>query len=132
MKENSLRAEYREAQQDAEVARDVVFGEIGDGSTSPDFVAEQLYAMGLGMKLIVSALDEAEHSHVVDTEQKAEPYWMKVGEVADYLNVSVATVRRWSNEGLLPTYRMPSEGGSQGARIYRAKDVKSLYTLEEQ
>ena len=40
-------------------------------------------------------------------------------QVADFLQVSISTVRRWSDKGLLKFYRV----GSRGDRRYRRKDV---------
>ena len=40
-------------------------------------------------------------------------------QVADFLQVSISTVRRWSDRGLLKYYRI----GSRGDRRYRREDV---------
>ncbi|HEY49722.1 MAG TPA: helix-turn-helix domain-containing protein [Dehalococcoidia bacterium] len=40
-------------------------------------------------------------------------------QVADFLQVSVCTIRRWSDKGLLKFYRV----GSRGDRRYRREDV---------
>jgi len=40
-------------------------------------------------------------------------------QVADFLQVSVCTVRRWSDRGLLKFYRV----GSRGDRRFRREDV---------
>lgn len=46
-------------------------------------------------------------------------------QVADFLHVSVSTVRRWSDKGMLKFYRI----GSRGDRRYVREDV--LVFLEE-
>ena len=46
-------------------------------------------------------------------------------QVADFLQVSISTVRRWSDKGMLKFYRV----GSRGDRRYQRKDV--LRFLEE-
>ncbi len=46
-------------------------------------------------------------------------------QVADFLHVSVSTVRRWSDKGMLKFYRI----GSRGDRRYLREDV--LIFLEE-
>ncbi len=50
---------------------------------------------------------------------------LTVRQVADFLHVSICTVRRWSNKGMLNFYRI----GSRGDRRYRREDV--LRFLEE-
>jgi len=40
-------------------------------------------------------------------------------QVADFLQVSICTVRRWSDKGMLKFYRV----GSRGDRRYRRADV---------
>ncbi len=40
-------------------------------------------------------------------------------QVADFLQVSISTVRRWSDKGMLKFYRI----GSRGDRRYRRDDV---------
>ena len=50
---------------------------------------------------------------------------LTVRQVADFLHVSICTVRRWSNKGTLKFYRV----GSRGDRRYRREDV--LLFLEE-
>lgn len=43
---------------------------------------------------------------------------MSVGEAAAYLGVSPASLRKWSNSGLVPTYRTPG-----GQRRYSVEDL---------
>ena len=50
-----------------------------------------------------------------------ETQMMSVGEAAEYLGVSAASVRHWSDEGRLPVYRTP---GNQ--RRFRRTDLKSF------
>lgn len=50
---------------------------------------------------------------------------LTVRQVADFLHVSICTVRRWSNKGMLKFYRV----GSRGDRRYKREDV--LRFLEE-
>jgi excisionase family DNA binding protein len=51
---------------------------------------------------------------------------LNIEQVAHILNVHINTVRRWSNQGLLKTYRI----GPRGDRRYKYDDVTRL--LEEQ
>lgn len=48
--------------------------------------------------------------------ESVEPLWT-IDEVAAYLRVSIATVRRWTNGGLLPCYRL---GNNKQRRFSRA------------
>ena len=50
---------------------------------------------------------------------------LTVRQVADFLHVSICTVRRWSNNGTLKYFRV----GSRGDRRYRKEDV--LQFLEQ-
>ena len=43
---------------------------------------------------------------------------MNVGQAATYLGVSAASLRNWSNRGLVPVYRTPG-----GQRRYDATDL---------
>ena len=47
----------------------------------------------------------------------AEPLWT-LEDVASFLRVSTATVRRWTNAGLLPCYRV---GGNRERRFVRGE-----------
>ena len=47
---------------------------------------------------------------------------LTVRQVADFLQVSISTVRRWSDRGMLRFYRI----GSRGDRRYRREDVLSF------
>jgi excisionase family DNA binding protein len=43
---------------------------------------------------------------------------LNVGQAASYLGVSAASLRKWSNDGLVPTYRTPG-----GQRRYSRDDL---------
>lgn len=43
---------------------------------------------------------------------------LNVGQAASYLGVSAASLRKWSNDGLVPTYRTPG-----GQRRYDRSDL---------
>jgi excisionase family DNA binding protein len=47
---------------------------------------------------------------------------LTTGEVARLLNVHINTVRRWSNQGVLRTYRI----GARGDRRFRREDITSF------
>ncbi len=51
---------------------------------------------------------------------------LTTSDVARMLNVHINTVRRWSNQGILKTYRI----GSRGDRRFREADIAS-FLLEE-
>ena len=59
--------------------------------------------------------------YIVRQTVKEKPLEMMLTtrQVADFLQVSVCTVRRWSDKGLLKFYRI----GSRGDRRYRREDV---------
>jgi excisionase family DNA binding protein len=48
---------------------------------------------------------------------------LTTSEVARILNVHINTVRRWSNQGTLKSYRI----GSRGDRRFRKEDVDALF-----
>jgi excisionase family DNA binding protein len=50
--------------------------------------------------------------------EKTNPRLMSVGDAAAYLGVSPASLRKWSNSGLVPTYRTPG-----GQRRYSVEDL---------
>ena len=55
-------------------------------------------------------------------EQKPAPAsdgMLTAREIARFLNVHINTVRRWSNRGMLKTYRI----GTRGDRRFRREDV---------
>ena len=47
------------------------------------------------------------------------PTLLNVGQAADFLGVSPASLRSWSDQGKLPVYRTPG-----GQRRYRVKDLE--------
>lgn len=47
---------------------------------------------------------------------------LTISEVAQLLNVHINTVRRWSNQGALKSYRI----GSRGDRRFRQEDIASF------
>jgi excisionase family DNA binding protein len=47
---------------------------------------------------------------------------MTTSDVAHMLNVHINTVRRWSNQGILKTYRI----GSRGDRRFDRKDIEEF------
>jgi len=47
---------------------------------------------------------------------------LTISEVAQLLNVHINTVRRWSNQGTLKSYRI----GSRGDRRFRRADIASF------
>jgi len=47
---------------------------------------------------------------------------LTISEVAHLLNVHINTVRRWSNQGTLKSYRI----GSRGDRRFRQEDIDSF------
>jgi excisionase family DNA binding protein len=51
---------------------------------------------------------------------------LTISEVAQLLNVHINTVRRWSNQGTLKTYRV----GSRGDRRFRQEDIDSFLLSE--
>jgi excisionase family DNA binding protein len=55
------------------------------------------------------------HLHAVPTPT----VWMRPGDVAEYLKVSVATVRRWTRDGILVSHSAYQGGG----RFYAADEV---------
>ncbi len=60
------------------------------------------------------------------TEKKAQRFGalLTVGQVATLLNIHVNTVRRWSAQGLLPTYRV----GPRRDRRFERAEVERLLT----
>ncbi|HYU61567.1 MAG TPA: helix-turn-helix domain-containing protein [Solirubrobacterales bacterium] len=53
--------------------------------------------------------------------------FMNVGQAASYLGVSAASLRNWSNRGLVPVYRTPG-----GQRRYDASDLDDfMHSMRE-
>jgi excisionase family DNA binding protein len=59
---------------------------------------------------------------MADENSQIEPM-LTTSEVARILNVHINTVRRWSNQGALKSYRI----GSRGDRRFRKDDVDALF-----
>ena len=51
---------------------------------------------------------------------------LRMGEVAEMLSVHPNTVRKWSDNGLLPSYRF----GRRGDRRFMLEDVMRLITVQ--
>jgi excisionase family DNA binding protein len=52
---------------------------------------------------------------------------LNVGQAAGYLGVSAASLRKWSNEGLVPVYRTPG-----GQRRYSLDDLDEfMHSMRE-
>lgn len=51
---------------------------------------------------------------------------LTTGEVARLLNIHINTVRRWSNQGVLRTYRI----GARGDRRFRREDITNFLDLD--
>ncbi len=60
---------------------------------------------------------------MADQNSQIEPM-LTTSEVARILNVHINTVRRWSNQGALKSYRI----GSRGDRRFRKDDVDALFS----
>ena len=58
--------------------------------------------------------------------KKIDPL-LTTSDVARMLNVHINTVRRWSNQGILKTYRI----GSRGDRRFREADIASFLLQED-
>ncbi len=57
--------------------------------------------------------------------RRIEPM-LTTSDVARLLNVHINTVRRWSNQGTLKTYRI----GARGDRRFRREDIASFLSPE--
>jgi excisionase family DNA binding protein len=57
--------------------------------------------------------------------KKIDPM-LTTSDVARLLNIHINTVRRWSNQGVLKTYRI----GSRGDRRFRQEDITSFLSQE--
>jgi excisionase family DNA binding protein len=65
---------------------------------------------------------EAESQESQEQEQESQaPRLLNVGEAAAYLGVSAASLRKWSNDGLVGTYRTPG-----GQRRYSVDDLDAF------
>ena len=52
---------------------------------------------------------------------EAAQRFLNVSEAAEYLGVSAASLRKWSDEGLVPVYRTPG-----GQRRFSADDLEAF------
>ena len=52
---------------------------------------------------------------------------LTTSEVAQMLSVHINTVRRWSNQGVLKSYRI----GSRGDRRFRKEDIDNFFTKDD-
>jgi excisionase family DNA binding protein len=59
---------------------------------------------------------------MADRNSQIEPM-LTTSEVARILNLHINTVRRWSNQGALKSYRI----GSRGDRRFRKDDVAAFF-----
>ena len=57
----------------------------------------------------------------MDSSTETNARLLNVGQAADYLGVSAASLRKWSNDGLVPTYRTPG-----GQRRYARDDLDTF------
>jgi excisionase family DNA binding protein len=53
--------------------------------------------------------------------------FLNVSEAADFLGVSAASLRKWSDQGLVPVYRTPG-----GQRRYSPADLEDFLTSMRQ
>jgi excisionase family DNA binding protein len=52
------------------------------------------------------------------TVERTPRHFLNVGQAAEYLGVSAASLRNWSDQGKVPVYRTPG-----GQRRYRVSDL---------
>jgi excisionase family DNA binding protein len=57
----------------------------------------------------------------MEAQESQTPRLLNVGEAAAYLGVSAASLRKWSNDGLVATYRTPG-----GQRRYSVGDLDAF------
>jgi len=62
---------------------------------------------------------------MVNTNNDIDPM-LTTSEVAKILSVHINTVRRWSNQGVLKSYRI----GSRGDRRFRREDIDSFFSKD--
>jgi excisionase family DNA binding protein len=53
----------------------------------------------------------------------SDPDWLTLGQAAKYLGVAQSTIRKWSDQGLLPAFYTPG-----GHRRFRRRDLDSFLT----
>jgi excisionase family DNA binding protein len=57
-------------------------------------------------------------THMQDQPMQGRTKLLNVGQAAAYLGVSAASLRKWSNQGLVPVYRTPG-----GQRRFSTDDL---------
>lgn len=62
---------------------------------------------------------------MVNNHNDIEPM-LTTSEVARILSVHINTVRRWSNQGILKSYRI----GSRGDRRFKREDIDSFFSKD--
>jgi excisionase family DNA binding protein len=62
---------------------------------------------------------------MVNYNNNIEPM-LTTSEVARILSVHINTVRRWSNQGVLKSYRI----GSRGDRRFRKEDIDNFFSQD--
>ena len=58
---------------------------------------------------------------------EASQRFLNVSEAAEFLGVSAASLRKWSDQGLVPVYRTPG-----GQRRYAPKDLEEFLSAMRQ
>lgn len=58
---------------------------------------------------------------------EASQRFLNVSEAAEFLGVSAASLRKWSDQGLVPVYRTPG-----GQRRYAPKDLEEFLSSMRQ
>jgi excisionase family DNA binding protein len=51
----------------------------------------------------------------------SDPDWLTLGQAAKYLGVAQSTIRKWSDQGLVPAFYTPG-----GHRRYRLRDLEAF------
>jgi excisionase family DNA binding protein len=67
--------------------------------------------------------DQTTHNQTNGQTAQSPARLMTLPEVAAYLRVSTATVRRWSTSGVLGSYR---PGGKYGRRLFSPEQVQEF------
>jgi excisionase family DNA binding protein len=70
--------------------------------------------MGAVLKLSPLSVE----THMQDQPMEGRTKLLNVGQAAAYLGVSAASLRKWSNQGLVPVYRTPG-----GQRRFSTDDL---------
>ena len=56
-----------------------------------------------------------------EDDSRREPEWMTLGQAAKFLGVAQSTIRKWSDNGRIPTFYTPG-----GHRRYRRGDLEAF------